>query len=96
MPPHYNQSGCVFPQESTGTTAKEMYLSSCFHPNAQLKQKLNKLVVFMFGKSGGQHQLSAMQTSFDIVATCQWEAWLLAECCSVSTALQSLIQKTLT
>lgn len=49
----------------------------------------------MFGKSGGQHQLPPTRTSFDAAAPCQREAWLLAECCSVSTALQTLIQKML-
>lgn len=49
----------------------------------------------MFGKSSGQHQLFPIQASFDPPATCQREARMLAECCSVSTALQFLIQKKL-
>jgi len=95
MPRCYSQSGYIFPWESTGTTAKEMSLLSHFHPNVQSKQKLKNLAIFMSGKSVAQHQLSPIQTSFDTAATCQREAWLLAERCSVSTAPQSLIQKTL-
>lgn len=49
----------------------------------------------MFGKSGGQHQLSPVRMSFDTAAACQREARLPSECCSVSMALQPLIRKTL-
>lgn len=49
----------------------------------------------MFGKSGGQHQLSPIRTPFDTAAARQREARLPSECCSVSMALQPLIQKLL-
>lgn len=63
-----------------------MHLSSRFHPATWLKQKLDQLVIFLFGKPGGQHQLSSIQASFDTVTACrerlslQGEAPDLAQC----------------